>query len=378
MGRSKSITPLVCAHRHFTYEERLQLESYLSGTGKLPKVTSPTILGTLLHKHPRTIRREIDRGRVEHLFDEGLQRRLVYSADYAENMARAKDGGKGPDLKLGRDYALAKEIGGLMKELHYSPYAVLAHFDDEGWPTDTRICEKTLYSYVREGLIPGVSEEDLPRHGGGRKPKGAARTHGNAALAARSITTRPEHVSERKEFGHWEGDTVVGGRGRGTERLLTMTERKTRTEITRRIPDGSARSVVRALDAIERELGSRDFRRLFRSITFDNGSEFRDIEGIERSAACGMRRTTVYFAHPYCASERGTNERHNGILRRFVPKGSAVGDYSKAEVRWIQDWMNNYPRRILNGRTPAQMLSDEFPDSTRILRFFNIAPKEIP
>lgn len=161
MGRLKSITPLVCAHSHFTYEERLQLEFHLSGTGKLPKITNLTMLGTLLHKHPRTIRREIDRGLVEHLFDEGLQTRLVYNADYAENIARAKDSGKGPDLKLGRDYALAKEIGRLMKELHYSPYAVLAHFDDKGWPTDTRICEKTLYSYVYGGLIPDVSDKRI-------------------------------------------------------------------------------------------------------------------------------------------------------------------------------------------------------------------------
>ena len=101
MGRSKSITPLVCAHSHFTCEERLQLEFHLSGTGKLPKITNPTILGTLLHKHPRTIRRGIGRGQVEHLFGEGLQRRLVHSADCAEDTARAKDGGKGQGRRQG-------------------------------------------------------------------------------------------------------------------------------------------------------------------------------------------------------------------------------------------------------------------------------------
>jgi len=376
MGRVKSITPLVCAHSHFTYDERLQLEFYLTGTGKLPKITNLTMLGTLLHKHPRTIKREIARGLVEHVFDEGLQTKTVYNADYAENMARAKDSGKGPDLKLGRDYILAKEIGRLMKELHYSPYAVLAHFQNEGWPTDTRICEKTLYSYVYEGLIPDVSVKDLFLQGKSRKSPGGKKNHRNAALAAKSITTRPEEVSTRKDFGHWEGDTVVSGKGKGSECLLTMTERKTRTEISRKIPDRSAQSVVRALDILERELGSGDFRRLFRSITFDNGPEFQDIDGIEESSVSRKRRTTIFFAHPYCASERGSNERHNGIIRRFIPKGSAIGNYSKAEIREIQDWMNNYPRKILNGRTPAQMLCKEFPDRIMILRFFNIIPKE--
>ncbi|MCH3920505.1 MAG: IS30 family transposase [Sphaerochaeta sp.] len=198
----------------------------MRGTGKLPKITNLTMLGTLLHKHPRTIKREIARGLVEHVFDEGLQTKTVYNADYAENMARAKDSGKGPDLKLGRDYILAKEIGRLMKELHYSPYAVLAHFQNEGWPTDTRICEKTLYSYVYEGLIPDVSVKDLFLQGKSRKSPGGKKNHRNAALAAKSITTRPEEVSTRKDFGHWEGDTVVSGKGKGSECLLTMTEKE--------------------------------------------------------------------------------------------------------------------------------------------------------
>ena len=352
------------------------MEFYLSGTGKLPKITNLTMLGTLLHKSPRTIRREIDRGQVEHLFDEGLQSRLVYNADYAENRARSRDSGKGSDLKPGRDYILAREIGRLMKELHYSPYAVIAHFNGSGWPTETRICEKTLYSHVYEGLIPDVSDKDLLLQGKGRKPHQGKRRHPNAALAAKSITTRPDDVSTREEFGHWEGDTVVSGTGKGPECLLTITERKTRTEISGKIPDRSAQSVVRALDTLERELGTGDFRRLFRTITFDNGPEFQDIDGIENSALSRKRRTVIFFAHPYCSSERGSNERHNGIIRRFIPKGSSIGNYSKAEIREIQDWMNNYPRKILNGRTPAQLLRDEFPDRIMILRFFNIIPKE--
>lgn len=86
MGRIKSITPLICKHSHFTYEERLQLEFYLYGKGKFPKITSHVLPGTLLNKHPRTISREIKRGQAEHFFDEGFQKRTVYSADYAENI----------------------------------------------------------------------------------------------------------------------------------------------------------------------------------------------------------------------------------------------------------------------------------------------------
>ena len=144
---------------HFTYEERIQLEFYLSGTGKLPKVTNKVMLGTFLQKSPRTIAREIQRGQVEHYFDEGLQTKMVYNADYAEHKARDKDSGKGPQLKLGYDFTLAQAIGELIREKKYSPFAVLAHFNNTGRPTETRICEKTLYNYIYEGLIPNVSEK---------------------------------------------------------------------------------------------------------------------------------------------------------------------------------------------------------------------------
>ena len=94
----------------------------------------------------------------------------------------------------------------------------------------------------------------------------------------------------------------------------------------RKIPDKSAKSVVHAFATLERELGAGDFKRLFKSITLDNGTEFQDIAGIEKSVFGKKNRTTVYFAHPYCASERGTNERHNGIIRRFILKGAKSGN----------------------------------------------------
>ena len=103
-----------------------------------------------------------------------------------------------------------------------------------------------------------------------------------------------------------------------------------------------------------------------------NGTEFQDITGIEKSVFGKKNRTTIYFAHPYCASERGSNERHNGIIRRFIPKGSEIGKYSKPKVRTIQDQMNNYPRKILKGKTLAMLLKRELSNQTSILRFFNL------
>ena len=221
-----------------------------------------------------------------------------------------------------------------------------------------------------------MSEKNLLLQGKGRKTIECKRNHRNALLAKKSIIYRPKDVSTREEFEHWEGDTIIGGKGKGSECLLTITERKTRTEIVRKIADKSAKSVVHAFETLERELGSGNFKYLFKSITFDNGTEFQDVAGIEKSSFGKRNRTTIYFAHPYCASERGSNERHNGIIRRFIPKGCCIGKYSKTKIRLIQEWMNNYPRKVLKGKTSAMLLKQEFNDHIPILKFFNINSKE--
>lgn len=375
MGRRKNNTPVVCKHSHFTYEERLELEYYLQGKGRSPKVTSPTQLGVLLQKNPRTISREIKRGMVEHVFDGGYQTRMEYNADRAEIAARERDSAKGPQLKIGYDHTLAREVSRLIRERRFSPYAIICEFNNKGWPTGTRISEKTLYNYIREGIIPGVTEKDLPRHGKSERRKCVPRRHSNATAASRSISSRPEEVDGRSEFGHWEGDTVVSGKGKGDECLFTLTERKTRVEIIVKIPSRTQASVVKAVDGLEKMMGTKGFSSLFRTITFDNGGEFYDVDRLEKSRS-GAERTSIYFAHPYCSCERGTNERHNGIARTFIPKGSPIGRCSRKMVREVQDWMNSYPRKVLGGITPLMALERECQNKS-ILNFFRPKLKEV-
>ena len=151
-------------------------------------------------------------------------------------------------------------------------------------------------------------------------------------------------------------DTVYSGKGCSPACLLTLTERKVRAQITRKLPDRTAESVGAEFDAMERQIGSAHFRELFKSITADNGGEFSDVQILERSVLCSQTRTRLYFAHPFCSSERGTNENHNGILRRFIPKGTDIGRVSKKAVRGTQNWMNTYPRKILKGQVPLDDL----------------------
>ncbi len=371
MGRNKLIIKTRCKHTHFTWGERLLLEYHHNGTNGYEKITSPTLLGTLMSKSERTIRREIKRGRVEHLTSD-LVKVMVYNAEYAHRDAESKNGAKGPAIKLGRDWKLVNEVTKLIKEENYSPYAVIQHFERTFWPSNTRICEKTLYNYIAAGDITDVSVKDLLYKGKRFKPKGRPRKHSRAMNASRSIDKRPKEANERIVAGHWEMDTVYSGKEFSSVCLLTLTERKTRVEITRKIPDRTAASVTKEIDKIERQMGALAFRELFISITPDNGTEFSNVEALERSILNKKARTQLFFAHPYSSYERGTNENHNGIIRRFIPKGSDIGLQKKSTIRRIQDWMNNYPRKILNGKSPLEALAEEFGDSFRIPAFLEV------
>lgn len=152
-------------------------------------------------------------------------------------------------------------------------------------------------------------------------------------------------------------DSVEGKKGT-PEALLVLTERATRNEIMVRMEQKTAANVVAALDALELEMGPQMFRRVFRSITVDNGSEFADCAGMERSCITGQTRTHLYYCHPRCPGERGSNEKANQMIRWHFPKGTSFGHVTPERVREVQDWLNNYPRKILGWRSAADLFQE--------------------
>ena len=170
-----------------------------------------------------------------------------------------------------------------------------------------------------------------------------------------SIENRPEEIAKRITFGHWEMDSVEGKKGT-KKTLLVLTERKTRNEIIRLMKDKTAASVVNALNDLERQLGPELFAQIFQTITVDNGSEFSDYEGIEKSTVLkDGKRTKVYFCHPYSAYERGSNENQNRMVRRHYPKGYDFTNTTPAEIRKLEKWINNYPREMFDFYTSAEL-----------------------
>jgi IS30 family transposase len=296
----------------------------------------------------RTIEREIARGLTLQR-NSDLTERTVYLADVGQRKSEEAGANKGRGLKIGHDYNLAQYIVDKIKNERWSPGAVIGHIKAEGLEFETSICFKTLYNYIDRELFAEISNKDLWVKKDGKRR--GYRKVGTVALnnkKGKSITERPKGADERTEHGHWEIDLVVGKQGTKPA-ILTLVERKTRKSLYLLVKNKTQKEVIAALRRIKRRIKG-DFSAVFKSLTADNGPEFLDSEGMKKALKCG----DIYYAHPYSSWERGSNENGNRILRRFIPKGTDIGKITAKELQTIEDWVNNYPRKILGYKSANQ------------------------
>lgn len=335
------------AYNYITEGERYQIEILLK-----KKCGIQEIADAIGHKY-HTVRSEIIKGTVKQV-DTYLREFYAYKADYAQMVSEKNMSNRGRNLKIGSDHELVAYIEDMVKNKKYSPEALLLHAENEGITFKTTLCPKTIYNYFDMGLFLNATYHDLPQKKAAAKKKERQSKIALNNRSARSIDERDSAVLEREEYGHWEMDTVVGGQKKGKSCLLVLSERMTREEIIVKIRNKKASSVVHALDRLEKKYGSKGFRKKFKTITCDNGVEFLDNEGIEKSCCTKGHRTTLYYCHPYSAYERGTNENINRMIRRFFPKGISFNDVTVKQVQFVEDWINNYPRKILGGVSSRQ------------------------
>jgi IS30 family transposase len=295
----------------------------------------------------RSVKNEYERGRPTNKTSD-LVEYPTYSAIVAQEKTNAILAQKGPRMKLGTHHAAF--IKHQVVDEKMSPYVAVKRMKDSGlfeWVP----CVKTLYNAIANGLLE-VVRVNLPYGKTEKKHKTAGTRMAYRTPPERSIEKRPPEAETRQEYGHWEMDLVVGGVGGSPFCLLVLTERMTRMEIIIRLPNRTQKSVQRALNRLER---NTDFFTSVKSLTSDNGSEFWDFEAIERSVLNPkQKRCSHYYAHPYSAFERGSNENANRLIRRFIPKGADIGDYTRAKIQAIQDKINTMPREILGGLSAAQ------------------------
>lgn len=318
-------------------------------------------IGAALHVSAATVCRELKRGTYTYMNADYIEV-TEYIPERSQKRYEANLEAKGPGLKIGNHRDYAEKLEELIVDYDYSPSAALHEIENHPeiyGEFGVRVCQQTLYSYVEKRIFARLTNKDLPFKGARQKKKTKHIRRMKSAAKGDSIEKRPEEVNTRQEPGHWEMDLVVSCRG-GHKCLMALTERVTRQEIMRLIPDKSAASVVRAMNTLERKYGKM-FPEVFKTITVDNGTEFSNCEGMETSIfKAGGQRTKVYYCHPYCSSERGSNEKQNQMIRRKFPKGTNFDRVSPKEVRMVEDWLNRYPRKILGWYSSADLFNQIF------------------
>ncbi|TGY93461.1 IS30 family transposase [Petralouisia muris] len=337
--------------KQMTHNDRIKMEALLNAGHSKAEVAEQ------LHFHRSNIYREYDKGKYIHRNSDYTEEER-YSSDLGQKAHDYAQEGKGRALKIGNDRELAEYIESKIVDDKFSPEAALAEVKRSGIEFKTTISVRTLYRYIDNGIFLKLTNKDLPIKSKKKKHNKKVKVQKRAS-AGESIENRPEEVKNREVFGHWEMDTVKGQRGVTKSCMLVLTERKTRDEIVVKLKDQTAASVVEALDRLERKWGDM-FSSIFRSITVDNGVEFADYEGMEKSVLNnGEKRTFVFYCHPYSSWERGTNENNNRLIRRHIPKGVDFDDRTDEEIAFIEEWINNYPRGIFEYRTSAELFEEE-------------------
>jgi IS30 family transposase len=218
------------------------------------------------------------------------------------------------------------------------------------------ICTSTFYNYVDQEKLEDFDKKELPmkckRKSKNKERKGKTKPKGT------SIEQRPFKSDDRSEFGHWEGDTIVGSNKiKNSGAVFTLVERKTRFQITIKCKDRKALTILKAIKKIKQKYPDfKDYKLndIFKSITFDNGVEFSRWKEIQK-----YLKSVCYFAHPYSSYERGSNENGNKLLRLFLPKSCNINEYTDEFVMKANDLINTKIRKILGYKSSLDLFNDE-------------------
>ena len=330
-------------YRRLDWNDRLLIEK-LYNRGR-----SCSQIAHILCFSPSSIYREVKRGLYPHMGAECSRRPLRYSAQIAQDYADYQASGKGIDIKLGSNHVYAAEILRLVKQGLSIDVIVNTMKRHGQWTVST----STLYRYIDKGYIPGLTNKDLPE-----KPLRKQRSHdkpkATRAPKGQPIDRRPQDINQRLSFGHWEFDSVIGKAKGKRQSILTLIERLTRFEIIIRTNAKTSAATVKALESTL----SKFPHGTFKTITVDNGSEFQDCYGMEHDKQ-GHKRLTIYYAHPYSSFERGSNERNNRIIRRYLPKGKSLAKVTQKDCDKIAAAINSMPRKILDYHTAAELFARE-------------------
>ena len=305
--------------QHLTLAERECLQRLMKQ--KRSKVEAAAVLG----RHRSTIHRELTRNASA----------FGYRSLHAQRLHDQRRGNCGRRAKLRDPTTRSYVVERLMKA--WSPDQIAGRLRRE-FPRQPQrhLTARTIYTWLRRS--PWRYRRWL-RHGSPRpinkkKKPDCVRVGG-----------RPEVINRRRRYGDWEGDTVVAPRHRNG--LLTLVERKSGLVKIDKLPDLKSETAMRACQKCLRGLP----KSLQRSVTFDNGAEFTKYAILAERLGLA-----IYFADPYSAWQRGSNENLNGLVRQFFPKGTDFANVTRREAERLERLLNERPRRRFHYQTPLELL----------------------
>lgn len=312
---------VMTTYKHLTQAQRYQIQALKQA--KTPQSEIARIIGC----HKSTISRELNRNTGKRGYRPKQAHRLATERK-ANNSAKITEFGWSYIEHLLSNKYSPEQISGRLKLLGWedvpSHEAIYQHIyadKKSGGKLHTHLrCQKT---YRKRHL-----------QGQDRRGKIAGR---------RDISERPPLIEDRIRLGDYEGDTVVGKAHKGV--LVTLVDRTTRETKIKALPNRKADKVADTCIELLRTEQTH-------SITFDNGKEFAHHETIASQLGAD-----IYFAQPYHSWERGTNENTNGLIRQFLPKSMRLDNVSDEYVQYIEDNLNNRPRKVLGFRTPLEVKS---------------------
>ena len=295
-------------------------------------------IATDLGRAPSTVSRELQRN--------GGRRQ--YRANQADQAAWDRSH-RPKTCKLAQNPAAARLVAGkLMKR--WSPRQIAgwlkrSYPDDESFQVSHETIYLTLYIQTR-GALKKELIKYLRRSRAMRRSRHHTQktsNHGRITDAV-SISERPASVEDRAVPGHWEGDLIIGSK---SSQIATLVERNTRYVMLAKVKSKHTETVINALIKQAHKLPSE----LYKSLTWDRGKELADHQRFTLATDID-----VYFCDPKSPWQRGSNENTNGLIRRYVPKGSDIRILPDEQVEHIMDRLNNRPRKSLGYLTPNELL----------------------
>lgn len=357
-------------YHHLTKDDRTKIQSLIEQVDENGKrLFNNSYIAKYIGVNRSTITRELRRIKSKIYIRTGKIKNKPYNVDDAQNDYQFKRSMSKANYILDNFPKLKEYIENKILKDKWSPDAIAGYiishelYKQNGF---TSISTTTIYRAIHYGLLK-VKKEDTRRMNKFEK-SGKYSRKGQLPdnKISFSIELRPDNINNRKSFGNWELDTVISTNKGVHKCLMTLTERKTRFEIIGILKVKTKEEVIVKFKKIQEYL-KKNINSIINSITTDNGGEFAGfLQIIEITGA------KFYFCHPYASCEKGTNEKHNSIIRYFIPKSTLIENYTVKEINDICHWMNNYPRKVLNYSTPQEVLQKELNNKKLFDKIINI------